>query len=151
MSLIRAFTSVIILLALNCATATAGDFAWLSELDIKARNDSSGFQARLATRFHIGDAEIRTVISNVDRPADAYMVLRLRELSRQPTVRVIDQYHAYKNKGWGVMAKNLGIKPGSKAFHALKSGHDLNGSSRHSNTNYGKHEKGNGMGSGKKR
>ena len=25
-------------------------------------------------------------------------------------------------KGWGVIAKNLGIKPGSEEFHALKTG-----------------------------
>ena len=28
-------------------------------------------------------------------------------------------------KGWGNLAKTLGIKPGSREFHALKRGHDL--------------------------
>jgi hypothetical protein len=36
------------------------------------------------------------------------------------------EYQVHKGKGWGVIAKNLGIKPGSKEFHALKKG-DLGG------------------------
>jgi len=27
--------------------------------------------------------------------------------------------------GWGALAKELGIKPGSEEFHVLKGGHDL--------------------------
>jgi hypothetical protein len=34
----------------------------------------------------------------------------------------------YENH-WGVLAKSLGIKPGSKEFHALKRGQDLYDSS----------------------
>jgi hypothetical protein len=35
---------------------------------------------------------------------------------------VVREYKAHKGQGWGVIAKNLGIKPGSKEFHALKKG-----------------------------
>lgn len=111
------------------AAALAGDFDWLKDLNLRAEADPSGFRAQLATRFKIGNAEINTVISNVERPADAYMVLRLGEMSHQPTDYVITQYHTVKGKGWGVLAKSLGIKPGSREFHALKHGHDLYDSS----------------------
>ena len=37
------------------------------------------------------------------------------------------RYKSDKGKGWGVLAKSLGIKPGSQEFHALKSGDDLYG------------------------
>ena len=53
------------------------------------------------------------------------MVLRLGEMSRQPTDYVIRQYRSGKGKGWGALAKSLGIKPGSSEFHALKKGNDL--------------------------
>jgi len=36
-----------------------------------------------------------------------------------------NEYRSGKAKGWGALAKSLGIKPGSKEFHALKNGHDL--------------------------
>lgn len=106
-------------------TANAGDFDWLNNLNIKAEADASSFQVTLATRFRIGNAEVEAVISNADRPSDAYMILRLGELSNRPVEEVIKVYQADRDKGWGVMAKNLGIKPGSREFHALKRGHDL--------------------------
>ena len=105
--------------------AAAADFGWLNDFSIQAQADPSGFRARLATRFKIGDAEISAVVGNLPDPADAYMVLRLGELARRPPEEVIDLYKANKGKGWGVMAKELGIKPGSREFQALKKGHDL--------------------------
>jgi hypothetical protein len=39
---------------------------------------------------------------------------------KKPLSVVMKEYDVNKDKGWGVMAKNLGIKPGSEAFHSLK-------------------------------
>jgi hypothetical protein len=120
--------------------AFAADFDWIKDLNIRAQNDPSGFKAQLAARFKIGDTQVSTVIGNVTEPADAYMVLRLSEMSGQPVKTVEERYHAGKGKGWGKLAKSLGIKPGSPEFHALKRGHDLSG--------YGDDEKGQGKGKG---
>jgi hypothetical protein len=38
---------------------------------------------------------------------------------------VLKEYKTSKGKGWGVIAKSLGIKPGSAEFQALKNGQDL--------------------------
>ena len=112
-------------LLLVSSTAAAGDFDWIRDFNIQAEADPSGFRARLATRFNIGDAQIEIVLNNVEKPADAYMVLRLGEMSKQPTENVIEKYKSDKGKGWGALAKSIGIKPGSKEFHALKRGHDF--------------------------
>ena len=117
-------TGLMVLLFVSSA-ALAGDFDWLKDLNVKAEVDPSGFRAQLTARFKISNVEINTIISNVKQPADAYMVLRLGEMSHQPTDHVIKQYRSGKGQGWGVLAKSLGIKPGSKEFHALKRGHDL--------------------------
>ncbi len=103
----------------------AADFDWIQNLNVRAEADASGFRSRLSTRFKIGDVQIDAVLSQVDRLGDAYMVLRLGEMSRQPLDVVIDRYRAEKRHGWGALAKSLGIKPGSKEFHALKRGNDL--------------------------
>jgi hypothetical protein len=121
-----AFTGLMVFLLVSSA-ALAGDFDWIQDLNIRATADPSGFKAQLGARFKIGNAEINTVIGNVEKPADAYMVLRLGEMSHQPTDYVMKQYRSGKGKGWGVLAKSLGIKPGSKEFHDLKRGHDLQG------------------------
>ncbi|HWR73239.1 MAG TPA: hypothetical protein VN604_08715 [Nitrospirota bacterium] len=123
------------------SAALAADFGWFQELNAKAKADLSGFQAQLAARFRIGNTEVSAVISKVAQPADAYMVLKLGEMANQPPDRVMTQYQASRNQGWGALAKSLGIKPGSPEFHALKRGHDL----------YGDSGSGKGKGKGKKR
>ncbi len=116
-----------LLLMLSGTGAAAGDFDWTRDFNIRAEADPSGFRAELATRFKIGDAEINAVIGNVERPADAYMIFRLGEMSSRPPRYVMERYRAERGKGWGVLARSLGIKPGSSEFHALKRGDDLYG------------------------
>jgi len=116
--------ALIVLLFSSIAIA-AKDFGWVDGFNVQAQADPSGFRARLATRFHIGDAQISAVLGNVSNPADAYIVFRLGEMSGYPPDRVMREYNSGKGKGWGVIAKNLGIKPGSQEFHALKRGQDL--------------------------
>lgn len=116
---------VVSLLVSSAAVVGAGDFDWVRGINIRAEADPSGFRARLAARFKIGDVDIDVVLSNVENPADAYMVLRLGEMSAKPTDYVIKKYRSGKGKGWGALAKSLGIKPGSEEFHALKRGSDI--------------------------
>jgi hypothetical protein len=125
MKMIKVFFAVSMALLLFSSAVVAGDFDWISNFNIQAEANPSGFRARLATRFKIGDAQIKIVLNNVEKPADAYMVLRLGEMSSQPIESVIEEYKSGKDKGWGALAKSLGIKPGSKEFHVLKRGHDL--------------------------
>ena len=137
--------SVVFLLVSSATVVAAGDFDWIKDLNIRAEADPSGFRASLATRFNIGNTQITAVLSTVERPADAYMVLRLGEMSARPTDYVIEKYKSGKGKGWGVLAQSLGIKPGSKEFHALKRGSDLYDDK---DTDKGK-DRGKGKGKGK--
>jgi hypothetical protein len=133
--------SIVFLLGSSAVVAAAGDFDWMKDFNIRAEADPSGFRVRLATRFNIGDTQITAVLSNVERPADAYMVLRLGEMSAKPTDYVIGKYKSGKGKGWGALAKSLGIKPGSREFHALKRGDDFyddNGNGKGKNKGKGK-------------
>lgn len=125
MKTIKVFLLASMTFLLFSSAVIAGDFDWIKDFNIQAEADPSGFRARLETRFKIGDAQIKIVLDNVEKPADAYMVLRLGEMSNQPTENVIEEYKSGKGRGWGALAKRLGIKPGSKEFHALKRGHDL--------------------------
>ena len=129
----------------------AGDFDWLERLSIEAKADGSGFKTRLAARFNLGDAKIKAVISDVGSGADAYMVMRLGEMSGKNIETVTDVYTANKGKGWGRLAKSLGIKPGSRAFKALKSGHDLSSANQSRGKKNKKHKnKGKGHNKGNK-
>ena len=112
---------------LLASSAAAADFDWVKDFNALVQADPAGFRTRIAARFQIGDAQITAVLGNVSSPADAYIVLRLGEMSRHPADYVLREYKASKGKGWGVIAQRLGIKPGSEEFHALKRGQDLYG------------------------
>jgi hypothetical protein len=125
MKMLSILVSVLMLILVFAPSSMAGDFDWVEKFSIKAEADPSGFKAQLSTRFNIGGAEVNAVLGNVDNSADAYIVLRLGEMSGQPTEDVIRKYKSGKGQGWGALAKSLGIKPGSEQFKALKSGDDL--------------------------
>jgi len=116
---------ILMALLLFSSISFAGDFDWVKDFNIRAEADPSGLRARFEARFQIGDLEIKTVLGNVEKPADAYILLRLGEMSNLPIAHVIEKYKAKKGKGWGVLAQSLGIKPGSDDFKALKQGQDL--------------------------
>ena len=121
----------------------ASDFGWTEGFNIQAQADPSGFRAKLATRFKIGDVQVDAVLNNVNDPADAYLMLRLGEMSGRPVDYVFEKYRHNRGKGWGALAKSLGIKPGSeesKKFHALKRGHDLKGGNSHIEIAYSKND-----------
>ncbi len=51
---------------------------------------------------------------------DVYYACALAYQMRRPCADVVKQYDQNRGQGWGVIAKRMGIKPGSAEFHALK-------------------------------
>lgn len=121
----KVLLSICMLVLLIPLAAGAADFGWMSDFDNKARADMPGYRTRLAERFNTNDTAINTILGAVQGAANAYMVFRLAEMTGKPTNFVLDNYKGNKGKGWGAIAKSLGIKPGSPEFHALKNGNNL--------------------------
>ena len=144
MKLIFRLGMVLWLVFAGSYASASGEFGWMRDFNIRAEANPMDFRARLEARFRIGDTEIKAVLRHVENPADGYMLFRLGEIAGQPIERVVEHYEADKGRGWGVLAKNLGIKPGSREFHALKEHQDLYGD------NGGDKSKGRGKGKGKK-
>ena len=95
---------------------------FLSNLNIQARADMNGFSFKLGTQFGVPLPQVQAIIRSVEMPADAFMCLQLSQWSNKQPDMVVNTYKGNKGKGWGVIAKQLGIKPGSAEFHALKRG-----------------------------
>lgn len=55
-------------------------------------------------------------------PGDVYYACSIASIIGRPCRYVVDQWERDHGQGWGVMAKRLGIKPGSAEFHRLKKG-----------------------------
>ncbi len=142
------FLSITCYVFLSAGYVNAADFDWMKGMNINATADPTGFRAQLSTRFNLGDAQVKVVLGNVDDPADAYMVLRLGEMSSQPVDSVMRHYQKSKGQGWGVLAKSLGIKPGSSQFKDLKNNNDL-GTKTSKNNHNSKSQKSKSKGKGK--
>jgi hypothetical protein len=112
------------------AVAAGGLDGFLRNLNIQASGDMNGFAGRVSAQFGVPEVRVRAVIGTVSAPADAFMVFQLGQMTNRPPESVLRVYKANRGKGWGVIAKSLGIKPGSPEFHALKRGDfDLRGES----------------------
>jgi len=109
-------------LLLSAGYAHADLDLYLEDLAISAQGDLGGFSAQLGARFGLSRGEVEIYLSNVDRPADAALLLWLEERSHQPRERVLTVYRQERGHGWGALAQSLGIKPGSRDFKALKAG-----------------------------
>ena len=90
-----------ILLLLVSSAAAAGDFDWVRDFNTRAQADPTGFRERIAARFQVGDAQIAALLGGVPTPADAYIVLRLGEMSRQPADRVLREVQHIEGQGLG--------------------------------------------------
>jgi len=93
----------------------------LVKINDKAKSDINFFVKSMSTLGNVHEASLRILLDREKfAPGDVYMALRLSMLSGKPLDFVAAQYKANRGQGWGVMAKKLGIKPGSRAFHELK-------------------------------
>ena len=55
-------------------------------------------------------------------PGDVYMACSIASIIGRPCRYVVDYYDRDRGQGWGNIAKQMGIKPGSPEFHRLKQG-----------------------------
>ncbi len=113
-----------LMLILCCVPAIAGGGldGFLNNVNVQARADLGGFSTTVSAQFGVPVPQVQAILARVDTPADAFMVFQLGQMAHKPPEAVVQTYRTHKGKGWGVIAKELGIKPGSKEFHALKNG-----------------------------
>ena len=102
--------------------AAASLDSFLNSVNVQAQADLPGFHARVSAQFGVPVPQVQAVLHTVGSPADAFMVFQLGQMAHRPPEAVVQTYQSHQGKGWGVIAKELGIKPGSKEFHALKNG-----------------------------
>jgi hypothetical protein len=111
--------------------------SFIKSVNVQAQADLGAFKVMLSTQFGVPVPKVEAIMASVRTPGDAYMCFRVGQVASKPVEVVTKEYQANKGKGWGVIAKNLGIKPGSKEFHALKRG-DFDGNDSDSGKGKGK-------------
>lgn len=139
----KAAVTVVVSIMVTCflavAAAEGGELDdFVRSLSIRAEADSGGFRADLIAQFGVPGTQVDLVLRSVDNPGDAYMCLRIAQVAHVSDEVVLREYRAHRHRGWGVIAMNLGIKPGSREFHELKEGR------------FDSHDNGHGRGKGKR-
>ncbi|GAB3379531.1 hypothetical protein [Lysobacter fragariae] len=74
-------------------------------------------------RYHSAPRPL--VVELLDRrmaPGDIYLACSIASIIGRPCRYVVDEWDRDRGQGWGVIAKRMGIKPGSAEFHRLKAG-----------------------------
>lgn len=93
---------------------------YLNEVNSYAKSEYNFFRKDISLKFGISTRDVdRYVYNNNVRPADLYYACAVSSVTNRNVGDVIVLYK--DKKGWGAVAQELGIKPGSKEFHRLKS------------------------------
>lgn len=95
--------------------------AQLGDINVFASGNTDGFIDDVVLSFGAPRYLVREYY--YDRrwaPGDIYYACAIAYQLRRPCVEVLDIYERDHGQGWGVIARRLGIQPGSPAFHALK-------------------------------
>ncbi len=74
---------------------------FLSNLNVEAQADLPGFKARLSATFGVPVPQVEAIIVGVQAPADAYMVMKVGQVARQPQEVVLEGKGKGKGKGKG--------------------------------------------------
>jgi len=119
---------VLLFISLSAASAQTisfglGDAALetsLNSIGASAKVDGVGFQAEISLTWGQTAASVQMAMSQGLQPAEVYLAAALAKISGKPLTMVVDLYKKNSGKGWGALAKELGIKPGSPEFKALK-------------------------------
>ena len=118
----------------------------VKEMNTKAQTDMNAFVNEVSTNCGVPKKNIDEATKTMN-PGDVYMAAQVAKASNKPFEEVTKSFKANKGKGWGEIAKEMGIKPGSAEFHKMKDAMKAKGNSKgkeHGNNGKGKdHGKGN--------
>lgn len=78
------------------------------------------FKSDMTASFDVSYSKLDYMISMQMQPGDIYISLEIARITKRPVDEVIELFRIHRLKGWGRIAKEIGIKPGSPEFHALK-------------------------------
>ena len=97
------------------------DFSLMVDnLNVSASSDRSRFKHDVALEFGISVGRFDRLAATLGSVGDAYMSLRIGKLSRRSVDDVVRIRQSSPGKGWGKIARQMGIKPGSDEFMQLK-------------------------------
>ena len=97
----------------------------LKIIDARASADFDTFKTNLSLSFNISERKIDYMAGSLSMsPGEIYLAFDIASLSGNGIDDVITIYQQNRKRGWGYIAQEAGIKPGSQEFHQLKKNAD---------------------------
>jgi hypothetical protein len=118
----RRLIVALLLAVLTAGLAHAATDDYVNDINIFASKKFGDFKAELSAHYGISGSRFDLMLQKLDSPGDLAVAAWLSAKSYRSIDDVTKQYRIHKGKGWGVIARGLGIKPGSPAFKQLKAG-----------------------------
>lgn len=110
----------------------------LIEINTQAKSDLTKFKNDLISTYKIPITKIEELLKEKMEPVEVLLSAQIASISKKPLEQVVSCYKENKTKGWGYIAKQMGIKPGSPEFHALKDQNKAKGNSGNKGNGNGK-------------
>jgi hypothetical protein len=117
-------TVVLVLVVLLSVAVTArGEITLdsvLVQINSSGRNDFGYFRTQISLTYNVPKTRVNYYYTSLRMaPADIYMTMELASICRVQPERVVTVYRVNRGRGWGYIARQFGIKPGSKEFKRL--------------------------------
>jgi hypothetical protein len=93
----------------------------LNIINTQARTNLSSFRSDMTLSYNVSEKKLDYMSVNLGMvPGEIYLAFEISRIARVSLDELLTVYSKHKSNGWGVIAKQLGIKPGSAEFHQLK-------------------------------
>ncbi|TNJ45278.1 hypothetical protein KFZ70_06815 [Tamlana fucoidanivorans] len=95
----------------------------LNIVNTQGRSNLNAFYSDMRLFYNISENKLNYMGATLNMvPGEIFLSLEISRVARVSIDRVLTVYKGHKSQGWGAIAKQLGIKPGSAEFHELKKG-----------------------------
>lgn len=105
----------------NLRTGDAFLDARLGDINVGVGGNLDGYIDDVVVHYGAPRVVIQELV--VERhypPADVTLIAGYAQALHVPVTQVADTYARHRGQGWGAIARELGVKPGSAEFHAMK-------------------------------
>lgn len=104
----------------NYATGDAELNNTLVSVNTESKTNISDFKNRVVKTYGTNLNQVNSLFAGGMTAGDVIIAYEIAKIINKPVNSVQNAWAKNKLTGWGVIAKNLGIKPGSAEFHQLK-------------------------------
>jgi hypothetical protein len=93
----------------------------LLTLDTEANISYRAFKANISRKYNVSASKLEYLTVDIGMTAgDIYLTMEIARITNKSVNQVVEAYQNSREKGWGVIAVELGIQPGSNEFEELK-------------------------------